>query len=98
MGDDLRLERSDDRVERRSKCRSDDFHDAADHAAFHAAFEDVLLSAGGLRAVRLLTFRLIPNHWHLAPWPQVDGDLSRFNNDRKVNGTCASDSRVTVGR
>ena len=28
--------------------------------------------------LRLLTFCLMPNHWHLVLWPQADGDLSRF--------------------
>jgi REP element-mobilizing transposase RayT len=48
------------------------FRDAADYAAF----ENLLLNAGKLAAVRLLTFCLMPNHWHLVLWPQDDGDLS----------------------
>jgi putative transposase len=28
--------------------------------------------------LRLLTFCLMPNHWHLVLWPQADGDLSGF--------------------
>ena len=58
----------------RSVGRATIFHDAADYAAF----EDLLLSAGVLTSVRLLTFCLMPNHWHLVLWPQADGDLSGF--------------------
>ncbi len=52
------------------------FRDAADYAADYAAFENLLLNAGKLASVRLLTFCLMPNHWHLVLWPQDDGDLS----------------------
>jgi len=58
----------------RSVGRATIFHDAADYAAF----EDLLLSASVLTSVRLLTFCLMPNHWHLVLWPQADGNLSGF--------------------
>ena len=44
--------------------------------ADYAAFENLLLNAGELASVRVLTFCLMPNHWHLVLWPQNDGDLS----------------------
>ena len=50
------------------------FRDAADYAAF----ENLLLNACELAAVRLLTFCLMPNHWHLVLWPHDDGDLSTY--------------------
>jgi putative transposase len=28
--------------------------------------------------MRLLSFRLMPNHWHLVIWPRKDGDLSEW--------------------
>ena len=28
--------------------------------------------------VRLLSYCLMPNHWHLVLWPRDDGDLGRF--------------------
>ena len=55
----------------RSVGRATIFHDASDYAAF----EDLLLGAGALTSVRLLTFCLMPNHWHLVLWPQADGDF-----------------------
>jgi len=50
------------------------FRDAADYAAF----ENLLLNTGEFASVRLLTFCLMPNHWHLVLWPQDDGDLSAY--------------------
>jgi putative transposase len=50
------------------------FHRDADYAAF----EQLLTSAGAISRVRLLTFCLMPNHWHLVLWPQNDGDLSTY--------------------
>ena len=58
----------------RSVGRATIFRDAADYAAF----ENLLLNAGELASVRLLTFCLMPNHWHLVLWPQADGDLSAY--------------------
>lgn len=48
----------------RSVGRATIFRDAADYAAF----ENLLLNAGELASVRLLTFCLMPNHWHLVLW------------------------------
>jgi hypothetical protein len=46
------------------------------------AFEGLLLSAGALTSVRLLTFCLMPNHWHLVLWlrrhPRHRGGLSTW--------------------
>ena len=38
-----------------------------------------LLAEGRQRTgIRLLTFCLMPTHWHLVLWPRADGDLSAF--------------------
>jgi putative transposase len=50
------------------------FHQPGDFAAF----ESVLHEAKDWRPVRLLRYRLMPNHWHLVLWPTGDGDLSEF--------------------
>jgi putative transposase len=50
------------------------FRDEGDYAAF----ERVLAEAVGRFAVRLCAYCLMPNHWHLVPWPRKDGELSRF--------------------
>jgi putative transposase len=44
----------------------------------YAAFEELLCEAHELYHVRLLSYCLMPNHWHLVPWPEQDGQLSRF--------------------
>ena len=47
-------------------------------AADYEAFERVLQQAVERTETRLLTYCLMPNHWHLLVWPQRDGELSRF--------------------
>jgi putative transposase len=44
----------------------------------YAAFERVLAKALDRTPMRLLSYCLMPNHWHLVLWPRDDGDLSRF--------------------
>jgi len=43
----------------------------------YTAFETVLRQAKDWRPVRLLSYYLMPNHWHLVLWPTQD-DLSEF--------------------
>ena len=50
------------------------FRDDADYEAF----ENVLLDAVERTNTRLLSYCLMPNHWHLLVWPERDGELSRF--------------------
>lgn len=43
------------------------------------AFERILARCLDLHpGVRLLTYCLMPNHWHMLVWPRGDGDLSPF--------------------
>jgi putative transposase len=44
----------------------------------YAAFEGVLAETAEQVPVRILTYRLMPNHWHLVLWPRRDGELGRF--------------------
>jgi putative transposase len=44
----------------------------------YAAFEHVLEEAVERTNTRLLTYCLMPNHWHLVVWPKQDGELSEF--------------------
>ena len=44
----------------------------------YAAFERVLKEALDRVDMRVLSYCLMPNHWHLVLWPRRDGDLSRF--------------------
>ena len=52
------------------------------HAGGHyAAFERVLAEAAArFPGVGLLTYCVMPNHWHLVLWPRADGELSAFMN------------------
>ena len=44
----------------------------------YEAFEKVLRDAVERSETRLLSYCLMPNHWHLLVWPRRDGELSRF--------------------
>jgi putative transposase len=44
----------------------------------YAAFEAVLESTLEVVPLRLLSYCLMPNHWHLLLWPGRDGELARF--------------------
>jgi len=43
-----------------------------------AAFQRVLAEAHERTAMRIVSYCLMPNHWHLVLWPRADGDLSEF--------------------
>src|SRR5262245_7719318 len=47
-------------------------------ASDYAAFEHVLQQAVARTRMRLLSYCVMPNHWHLVVWPRENGDLSRF--------------------
>jgi len=50
------------------------FHKPADYEAFFA----IMAEAHHRHPARLLTFCLMPNHWHMVIWPQADEQLSQF--------------------
>jgi putative transposase len=51
-----------------------------DHDGDYEAFLRVLAEAQSRRPepLPILAFCLMPNHWHLVPWPGRDGELSDF--------------------
>jgi putative transposase len=49
-----------------------------EHAGDYAAFEDVLAEMQQRVPMRILSWCLMPNHWHLVLWPFADGDLSNY--------------------
>jgi putative transposase len=49
-----------------------------DKSADYAALEKVLRQAGQGFGMRLLSYVLMPNHWHLVVWPHADGLLSAY--------------------
>ncbi len=44
----------------------------------YKAFEKALGEASERVNMRILTYCIMPNHWHLVLWPIKDGDLSKF--------------------
>lgn len=44
----------------------------------YAAFERVVAEACQRHPMRILSYCIMPNHWHLLLWPRKDGELSRF--------------------
>ena len=46
----------------------------------YVAFESVLAEAEAVArsGIRLLSYCVMPNHWHLVAWPEYDGQLSEF--------------------
>jgi putative transposase len=51
------------------------FEDAGDYEAFERVLAEAIDRFPG---VRLCAYCLMPNHFHLVPWPGGDGQLSRF--------------------
>ncbi len=58
----------------RANARSQIFNTPADYQLFI----EILTDTVELLNMRLLSFCLMPNHWHLILEPRADGDLSRF--------------------
>src|SRR3954452_25547111 len=58
----------------RGNARAEVFHKDADYAAF----VKLLIQASERLPMRLLSYCLMPNHFHLLLWPHHDGDLSRW--------------------
>jgi putative transposase len=44
----------------------------------YQAFERVLTEAHARAPMRILSYTLMPNHWHFVLWPKADGELSTF--------------------
>ena len=44
----------------------------------YLAFENVLEETLAVQPMRVLSYCLMPNHWHFVLWPKEDGDLAAF--------------------
>lgn len=44
----------------------------------YLAFERVIVETLEKRSMRILSYCLMPNHWHFVLWPENDGDLGKF--------------------
>ncbi len=42
------------------------------------AFEEILSEARHEAPIRILAYCIMPTHWHMVVWPEVERDLSRF--------------------
>ena len=49
--------------------------------ADYAAFERVLVESLQEHSTRLMSYAVMPNHWHLVLWPRHDGELTEFVRD-----------------
>lgn len=58
----------------RSNARVQIFDDSDDYEMF----EEVICQARQRVNMRILSYCLMPNHWHMVLWPRKDGDLSKF--------------------
>lgn len=61
----------------RANARRTIFETDGDYAAFERVLAEAVERACG---IRLLTYCVMPNHWHLVVWPTADGQLSTFMN------------------
>ena len=49
------------------------FQKAVDYAAFEKVLEEAYERSG----TRILSYCLMPTHWHMILWPRTDGELSQ---------------------
>ncbi|HEY4260585.1 MAG TPA: transposase [Schlesneria sp.] len=49
-----------------------------DETGDYAAFEDVIEETLVKQSMRICSYCVTPNHWHLLLWPEGDGDLAAF--------------------
>ena len=62
-------------VRNRANARLPIFRKDGDYEAFERIIEEALEHVPGMR---LLTYCVMPNHWHMLLWPRADGELSDF--------------------
>lgn len=67
----------------RANGRQQIFHTRKDYLAF----ENILREAQDRVGMRIYSYVVMPNHWHIALSPRNDGDLSAFVGWKKVSGT-----------
>ena len=58
----------------RATARACIFNNGKDYQSFEAILEDVVIKFD----MRLLSYSIMPNHWHLVLYPKNDGDLVKF--------------------
>ncbi|HXE56281.1 MAG TPA: transposase [Tepidisphaeraceae bacterium] len=63
-------------VMNRATARKRIFDDAADYLAFERVLAEARKRSDG--QMRICSYVLMPNHFHLVLWPETDGALSKF--------------------
>ena len=58
----------------RGNGRTELFHKPEDYLAF----ERIMIAAMNRSPIRLLSYCLMPNHWHMVLWPKNDGEMTEF--------------------
>jgi putative transposase len=58
----------------RGNGRQTSFATAADYLAFLRVFRESLL----IFPMRIISYSVMPNHWHFVLWPEQDHELSDF--------------------
>ncbi len=58
----------------RANARARIFGNEADYAAFERVMKETLTR----KPMRVLSYAILPNHWHLVLWPEHNGDLGAF--------------------
>jgi putative transposase len=78
----------------RANARSELFHKPEDYSAF----ERVMISAMQRTPIRLLAYRLMPNHWHMVLLPMKDGEMTGFLRSFTItHSQCLHAHRHTTG-
>lgn len=58
--------------------RANDRRTIFDTEGDYRAFERILVRTTECVSMRILSYSVMPNHWHLVLWPHEDGDLAAF--------------------
>ncbi|MEX0712996.1 MAG: transposase [Pirellulales bacterium] len=53
-------------------------HRIFEHADDYSAFERAMSDTAERTAMRILSYCIMPNHWHMVLWPRRKGDLGAF--------------------
>jgi REP element-mobilizing transposase RayT len=66
------------------------------------AFERMMAEAHDRQPIRILSYCVLPNHWHFVVWPEKDGQLTyffrRLAHTHAVRWRVSHATRSTVGR
>ena len=76
----------------RANARMTIFDKDADYEAFEKVLEEAVERSG----MRLLSYCVMPNHWHLVVWPEQDEQLSTFTGWLTLTGPSMPGERMSI--